>query len=62
MRKEADPVTIMKVHMLQARRRARVEAKAKAFDKIKAIVEAADQDGVLARIRDVINEIQQEDK
>jgi hypothetical protein len=52
----------MKVHMLQARRRARVEAKAKAFDKIKAIVEAADQDGVLARIRDVINEIQQEDK
>lgn len=43
-----------KMVMLQAQRRAIIEAKAKAFDKIKALVEAPDHDGVLARIREAI--------
>lgn len=56
--KYKDEATARKYAMLAARRRAKLEAKAKAFDKIKALIEHSDQDGVLARIREVIQEVQ----
>lgn len=52
--KYKDRETMMKHSHLQAKRRARLEAKAKAFDEIKTLVEGDDYDGVLARIREII--------
>lgn len=54
--KYKDQAIAMKHAQLQAKRRARLEAKAKAFDAIKAIVEGNDYDGVLARIREIVQE------
>lgn len=54
--KYKDQATAMKHAQLLAKRRARTEAKAKAFDKIKALVDGPDYDGVLARIREAIKE------
>jgi hypothetical protein len=52
-----DHDTALKHAQLQAKRRAKLEAKAKAFDAIKALVEGEDYDGVLARIREIVQEV-----
>lgn len=56
--KYKDHATAMKYAQLQAKRRARQEAKAKAFDKIKTLLDGPDYDGVLAKIREAIKEVE----
>lgn len=56
--KYKDEANAMKHAQLQAKRRARLDFKASALDKIKALIEAEDQDGVLARIREVLKEVE----
>ena len=55
--KYKDYDTAMKNAALQAKRRAKLEAKAKAFDAIKTLVDGEDYDGILARIREIIQEV-----